>query len=175
MVFQSSLTVDVRVSFFQTFSCYVLLCCRSPFLADLQDPVKKKTLHPILTLLSTLSLHVRLNIIFRADAANLTKVSMKQLLPNPFERCTRCANSQCRPMAEPVYGGLALGHERPLGPAPLNQTNTKPELPEHDNTKHTSQPLHSWRWIAFAALPPLKRASRDLSMYPHVVLLLACT
>lgn len=47
-------------------------------------------------------------------------------------------------MVQPVYKGVSSlvtsGH---LPPAPLNQTNTNPEMPESDNTNYTLQLLRS--------------------------------
>lgn len=47
-------------------------------------------------------------------------------------------------MVQPVYEGVSSlvtsGH---LPPAPLNQTNTNPEMPESDNTNYTLQLLRS--------------------------------
>lgn len=40
---------------------------------------------------------------------------------------------------QPVYGVSSLATSGHLPPAPLNQTNTKPEMPESDNTNYTLQ------------------------------------
>lgn len=46
-------------------------------------------------------------------------------------------------MVQPVYGGLVPDHERSLAPGPLNQTNTKLEMPEHDSKNYTLQLVYS--------------------------------